>query len=79
MDEITLGWIASKLWVLVAAWWWYDKKKVDARLKELESATCKNTTDNLLIALKLESIITLLDVKFGALKDDIADIKRKLD
>lgn len=76
--EITLGLLLNKIWVILAGWFWYDKRRVDDRLKEVEKVTASNHTDIRLIEVKLDNIHTLLEVKFGAIKEDMVEIKGKI-
>ena len=76
--EITFPWLVSKLWVLLAGWFWYDKRTVDARLREVEKSASTNTTNNQLIEVKLDAIQAILEVKFDNLKEDMVEIKGKL-
>lgn len=76
--EIPFEWLLNKLWVVLGAWFWYDKRKVDDRLKNVEKTAADNTTDNKLVRAKLDSIQAILEVKFDGLKEDMVEIKDKL-
>jgi len=70
--------IINKLWVLLVGWWWYDKRKMDARIKELEDRTDQQREEFLKIEGKLDRIEAVQKEKMDHISEILSDIKQSL-
>lgn len=77
MNRVDVGfeWIVNKLWVLLAGWFWYDKRDKDARLKELEKTTGEQDSEIKVLQTKLDGVKELIEVKFDNINNNMNDLK----
>lgn len=76
--DTAIEFLFNKLWVVIAAYFWYDKQKVDTRIKDVEQLAAKNGTESKLVDAKLDGIKDILEVRLEAIKEDVTDIKSNM-
>ena len=75
---IEYTWLLDKLWVLLGALYWWDKRKTERRIDRIELQNATIHTDNQLVNQKIDSMQVLFETKIQGVKDDTAEIKRML-
>lgn len=68
-------WVIDKLWLIVAAFFWYDKKQADTRLATLEKRQVASYSDLNVLEGKVDSVKELLESKINNVKEDTNEIK----
>lgn len=76
--ELTLATLLEKAWILLCAWFWYDKRQVNERLKDIEKKQVVTYREQGVLETKLDGAVTLFKSEIQGVRDNTEEIKRML-